>query len=260
MQLVSSPNEKLYGHAYAALFTSSLKPCADDDSTSAGSSERGSSPTESVSSPGRESVRKIRSRQPTPKSSIPAVPPGHFHLPCLPPPPGLAPPPGLLPPPPGLEDIWGALEAVLQAPSSPPIAQQVEYTAKTFRKELTTIFKELASNRNVAAAVRRVRLQNVPLKRQAAEFTDILTRAAEEHRGICRRLFFAFATGLLAGAWDQEQCLAGLKLFFDDVFQDLCEELPRLPTMVRTELVPTLRSILSEDKLRHVVPGHLIEG
>jgi len=175
------------------------------------------------------------------------------------PPPGLAPPPGLLPPPPGLEDVWGALEAVLCTPGVPPGLEQVEYTAKSFRKEVTATFKELASSRNVAAAVRRVRVQKVPVGRQAAEFTDILTRAAEEHRGICRRLFFAFATGLSAGAWDQEECLVGLKLFFDDVFLDLCDELPRLPTMVRTELVPTLRSVISEDRLREVVPTKLIE-
>lgn len=177
----------------------------------------------------------------------------------MPPPPGLAPPPGLLPPPPGLEDVWGALEAVLCTSNAPPGLMHVEYTAKTFRKEVTSIFKELASNRNVAAAVRRVRVQNVPVARQSAEFNDILTRAAEEHRGICRRLFFAFATGLSAGAWDQDECLVGLKLFFDEVFIDLCDELPRLPTMVRTELVPTLRSVIPENRLREVVPAKLIE-
>lgn len=180
-------------------------------------------------------------------------------MPCVPPPPGLAPPKGFLPPPPGLEDVWGALEAVLHTSTMPPGLEHVEYSARTFRKEVTAIFKELASNRNVAAAVRRVRAQNVPVGRQAAEFTDILTRAAEEHRGICRRLFFAFATGLSAGAWNQDECLLGLKLFFDEVFPDLCDELPRLPTMVRTELVPTLRSVIPEDKLREVVPAKLVE-
>lgn len=260
MQLVRNLNdEQMHAEACSGLFTSSLKACRDDDSTSAGSSERGSSPAESPCSPIREPTRSPKSRQaPT---SFPAVPPGCFHVPPpVVPPPGLAPPPGLVAPPPGLEDVWGELKAMLEAAGAPPGLDHVDYTPKTFRKELTAIFKELASNRNVAAAVRRVRVQSVPLNRQAAEYTDIITRAAEEHRGICRRLYFAFATGLSAGAWDQDKCLSGLRTFFEDVFDDLCEELPRLPTMVRTELVPTLRSVIPEERLREVVPATLIES
>merc|ERR1712063_54603 len=136
-------------------------------------------------------------------------------VPILAPPPGLC-PPGLLHPsigpPPGLEDVWEVLETLqsVQPFGVPPGLEVHEYTPKSFRKEITAILRELASNRNVATAVRRVRLQNVPKSRQSAEFTDVLTRAAEEHRGIARRLDFAFAAGLAAGtgsAFDRNECI-----------------------------------------------------
>lgn len=271
-------NQPLRIEAFEAVFGHGVKSVEDDKSTSAGSSDRGSSPgqgTASDSSPcsiRREPIfdivnpaprKVVRSKKPVRKAKIsindtPVGPPPGLPMPVI-----FAAPPGLvhpsIGPPPGLEDVWAALET-LKSPSlmsAPPGLEKVEYTPKSFRKELTSILRELASTRNVAAAVRRVRAQNVPQNRHAAEFTDILTRAAEEHRGIARRLYFAFAVGLTAGtdsAFDRAECIKGLSNFFSDVYGDLCEEVPRLPIMARTELVPTLRSVLPEELVNPVLP------
>jgi len=251
----------------AILDASLFKFTTDDSSTSAGSSERGSSPSESAASPcnfGQDPYCDFQPKQNSPvhqtlhyKVSL-ALPPG------LGAPPGLAPPPSLahanIAPPPGLEDMWEALESLKNAQQCglPPGLTVKQYTPKSFRKDLTAICKELTSSRNVAAAVRSVRAQNVPTSRQAAEFIDLLTRAAEEHRGIARRLMFAFAAGLASGsgsAFNHSECLAGLRSFFTEVFDDLCEEVPRLPVMVQAELLPVLRSVLPDNLLNDAVPG-----
>lgn len=277
-----SANQPVRIQAFEAIFGNGFKSIDDDNSTSAGSSDRGSSPGQctgsdlSPCSGRREPILKItqapqkvvRSKKParkaksTKNNEAPVGPPPGLLAPLI----LCAPPPGLVhpsvAPPPGLEDVWAALE-MLKSPnlmSAPPGLEKVEYTPKIFRKELTAIMRELASTRNVAAAVRRVRAQNVPQSRHAAEFTDVLTRAAEEHRGIARRLYFAFAVGLTAGtesAFDRSECIKGLSNFFTDVYGSLCEEVPRLPIMARTELVPTLRSVLPDELVYPVLPPEL---
>lgn len=142
----------------------------------------------------------------------------------------------------------------------PPVPQEFEQT--TYRKELSDVLRSFSAcnntGGNVAACVRRIRIQNVPKDRQAAEFSDILTRAAEEHRGVARRLSFAFAVGLAAGepnsAFDREECAAGLKLFFGDVLDDLAAEVPRLHNKLANEFVPTLRTVFSPAEIVRLVP------
>jgi len=147
------------------------------------------------------------------------------------------------------------------APMPPPVPQEFEQT--TYRKELSDVLRSFGAcnntGGNVGACVRRIRIQNVPKERQAAEFSDILTRAAEEHRGVARRLSFAFAVGLAAGepnsAFDREECAAGLKVFFDDVLEDLAAEVPRLRNKLANEFVPTLRTVFSPAEIVRLVPS-----
>merc|ERR1719191_1603743 len=110
---------------------------------------------------------------------------------------------------------------------------------------------------NAAAAVRRIRAQQVPRELQASEFSDILTRAAEESRGVVRRISFAFAAGLLAGepnsAFEREECAKGVQIFFDG-YQDLATEVPRLRNKLVNELTPTLQTVFSADELARIVP------
>lgn len=163
------------------------------------------------------------------------------------------PPPGLPAPqnlsfPPGLE---------LCADAESPPESVGPYNPKVFHRELVAIFRELSQSTNVAAAVRRVRSQNVPQAHQAAEATDILTRAAEECRGTHRRLYFAFAAGLAKGdssAFEKTEVMAGVQAFFNDVFEDLCEEVPRLPNIVEAELIPTLRAVFPAEAINSSLP------
>jgi len=219
----------------------------DDGSTSAGSSDicesegTGSSPfylSPYVSAP------------PGLASPLDFAPPLGFAAPpglaapdafeAFPPPPGLL-PPGLAPPP-----------GLVELPPPEP------FTPKKFRRELVSVLKDLAQNKNVAAAVRRVRAQDVPVERQAAETTDMLTRAAEENRGNPRRLYFAFVAGLARGnpsAFEQAEVLRGIKTFFKDIYEDLIEEVPRLPSMIEAELVPTLREVFAVETVESLLPS-----
>jgi len=189
-------------------------------------------------------------------------------LPAFAPPPGLeAPetimaPPGLGPaPPPGLGAPTHA--ATRNAPSDIK-EREGPFEPKAFRKELVATLRELSALRNVARAVRRIRAQRVPAENQAAEFADLLTRAAEEPRGAIRRLWWAFAAGLGAGvdapdgsAFTTAACKAGLQSFFRDTFPDLCEEIHRLPVAAKAELIPTLRSVFPGNVMEAVLPIEL---
>lgn len=134
-----------------------------------------------------------------------------------------------------------------------------EFDQATYRKELADVLRGLSAGGNVVAtSVQRIRIQNVPKERQAAEFADILARAAEDNRGVVRRLSFAFAVGLAVGvpksAFDREECARGIEYFFLEVFDDLAAEVPRLRSKIANELVPTLRTVFTEEQLETLVP------
>jgi hypothetical protein len=151
-----------------------------------------------------------------------------------------------------------AERARLQKAGAPmPQPQSGEFSLKIFRKDLSATLKQLTQDRNVAAAVRRVRSHEVPEKHQAREMTDLLTRAAEEIRGPVRRSFFAFACGLGVAdppAFSRSECLKGVQAFFQDVADELVDEVPRLPQWIAGELVPTLKSVFPEEDLKAVLP------
>jgi len=151
---------------------------------------------------------------------------------------------------------------VLAYASSPaPISSIAPaFEPKAFRRELSATLRDLAADGNAAAAVRRIRAQNVPLSHQSRELTDLLTRACEVPRKAARHSAFAFAAGLAAAspsAFDRDECLAGVGVFFREVFEDLCEEVSQLPSLVEREMLPTLRSVFSEEALREVLPESL---
>lgn len=191
--------------------------------------------------------------------------------------PSIAPPPGLLHPaainkdaPPGLEFCFppglGATKRLIPNEEQLPIIKEREgpFNLKIFRREMVATLKELSTVRNVARAVRRVRAQHVPAEYQAAEFADLLTRAAEEPRGGTRRLWWAFAAGLCAGvhapdgsAFCPEVCKDGLKLFFQDTYPGLCDEISRLPVAAKAELIPTLGYVFSHEVMEAVLPADL---
>jgi len=168
------------------------------------------------------------------------------------PPPGLAPPFSLRPPP-GFEPLPGHLSSAagLAAAEMP---QSFEYTAQAFRREVARILRELKLHKNAGLAVRQVRACNVPRQRQAAEFTDILTFVVEESRGPARRTSIAFVGGLTK-AFEKEACVAGLQLFFHEVYPELLGDVPRLGNIVLTELVPTLKEVFLAEKLGDFLPS-----
>jgi len=188
------------------------------------------------------------------KAAIAALRAPAFRPPPGLPPPGLPPPPGFIELPPGLRFSEVKPMTGAQHDSSEGVPVAFKYTAQAFRRELAKIMRELRLHTNPGLAVGQVRNCGVPQERQAAEFADILTRSVEESRGPIRRTCMAFVGGLTK-AFEKRECIAGLRTFFDEVYPDLCNEVPRLQNIVRTELVPTLKAVLEERELSALQPS-----
>jgi hypothetical protein len=126
-----------------------------------------------------------------------------------------------------------------------------------FRRILASVLTDLIANQDVAAAVNRIRLQQVPRACQSDQIVDLLTRILEEKRGPHRRRAISFATGLVASEqspFDQRAFLKGLYMYFRDVYTDHCHEVPRLTSMISTELVPVLLTVYSKSQVSSVLP------
>jgi len=126
-----------------------------------------------------------------------------------------------------------------------------------FHREVSVTLRDLGSDANTAAAVQRIQAQNVPVAHQAKEYTDLLTRVVEISRKAVRQSAFVFAAGLVNDAFDANQCLAGVKVFFEEVYEDLCEDVPQLPTIIRAEFLPTLHSTFETNALEKLLPENL---
>jgi len=137
--------------------------------------------------------------------------------------------------------------------AAPPAGFQVV----AFRRELNAIFSDLASDRNIPGAVQRIRLQAVPACEQAEQYVDILTRIVEERRGAVRRCELAFIAGFAAAessAFERKECLVGIEQFFKEVYPELCNEVHRLPAIMKSEFMPTMMNVFPAADLNKVVP------
>jgi len=136
---------------------------------------------------------------------------------------------------------------------------QAAFNPKAFHRELSAMLRELSSTGDVSFAINRIRMQKVPLAQQEKEYVDLLTRAVES-RAPARRDAFALVAGLAAdepSVFDRTKCLAGLSDFFVEVYEDLCEEVPQLPTVVRDELLPAMLTVFPQHTLDGVLPSEL---
>lgn len=159
-----------------------------------------------------------------------------------------------------LEAILSAANNVTSPPSSPTTctmtqvapaeAQNSANILTRFHVVLSSVMRELGVTHNTTGAVARIRGLKLPVVHQASEFTNILTRGAEETCGAKRRACFAFAAGLARGTFEPSACAEGVAAFCADVYEDLKEEVPQLQTIIAKELEPTLRPCLSEEQLK----------
>jgi hypothetical protein len=144
--------------------------------------------------------------------------------------------------------------------SAAPV-QRVEKTSnfqpKVFHKELSRVVRGLCATLDVAAAVGEIEKQAVPLQHQEREFVDILTRACEISSAPARLAMFSMAAALADDGFaifDQRSCLRGIKSFFEEVYVDLCSEIPKLKLVVRTELLPTLQAAFPPRTMDAILP------
>jgi hypothetical protein len=140
-------------------------------------------------------------------------------------------------------------------PTSP---SEKTFDVVAFRRTLAKVLSDLASDGNIPAAVQCIRSQEVPLASQASQFVDILSRVVEERRGAVRRCQLAFIAGLVAAessALDRNECLSGLKRFFEEAYGELCTEVNRLPGIMKSEFMPTMMTVIPAADLNSVVPA-----
>jgi len=148
-------------------------------------------------------------------------------------------------------------EQVVSLTNTPLTGAVEAFSLVSFRRELAATLTMLACDKNVAAAVQRIQSHQVPVEFQGDQFVDILSRVLEERRGAVRRCGLAFAAGLMMSdhsPFDKKSCLAGICLFFKDVYTDMCSEVQRLPAIVRTEFVPTMSGVFSASDLNEFLP------
>lgn len=144
--------------------------------------------------------------------------------------------------------------------SMPAITRPEGFDLVAFRRELATTLTKLSIDRNVPSAVQSIRSLQVPVHLQTDQFVDIISRILEERRGIVRRCELAFAAGLMASdqsPFDKKACLAGIGLFFQDVYEDMCSEVPRLPAIMKSEFVPTMHTVFSAPELNAMFPEEM---
>jgi len=152
-----------------------------------------------------------------------------------------------------------AMQEVIASAAAAPSPKEA-FSVVDFRRSLGSIFADLASDKNIPGAVQRVRMQQVPVEVQAEQFMDLLTRVVEERRGAVRRCELAFLAGLVAAedsAFDRKECLAGIGRFFSEVYADLCNEVHRLPAIMKSEFLPTVSNVFSTADLNKVVPSSM---
>lgn len=128
-----------------------------------------------------------------------------------------------------------------------------------FHHALAEAMRDLRADRDVDAAVGKVCAWDVPAQYQAKEFADVLTRALEETRGPVRRSALALAAGLASepGAFLTTECAVGAVVFFHDIYEQMCTEVPHLDAIAAGELVPMLRSVLPAADLQACLPEDL---
>lgn len=128
-----------------------------------------------------------------------------------------------------------------------------KYTVSSFRRNVLDILRDLKLHKNVGAAVRQLRMYNVPQHRQTAEFADMLTLAVEEERGPARRLSIAFIAGLTR-VFKRDCCVAGVCLFFTEIYANLRAEIHNLKSITESEILPTLKSVMRAPEMKTITP------
>lgn len=143
-----------------------------------------------------------------------------------------------------------------------PNALAKPFDRASFHSELWSTLCQLSRDNDVGRATMRIDNQFVPVSDQAAEFVDLITRAVDEPRAKVRDVFFDLVASMAKnrqadGAFSQSSCLEGIESFFFEVFDDLCEEDPRVRAVVLDELMPRFRSTLPASQLAAVVPPNM---
>mmetsp|Transcript_46970 Transcript_46970/g.102173 ORF Transcript_46970/g.102173 Transcript_46970/m.102173 type:complete len:845 (-) Transcript_46970:203-2737(-) len=139
----------------------------------------------------------------------------------------------------------------------PPPRQRVEavaakvpaqpYDEEQFRAESSKALLELRVSHDVReAALRLAGEPRPPAARQADEFCRLLAEIAQESRqGVRCSGFQAVALLFVDKHWQGSAAVGGLRMFKEEVCEDLRCDVPALPSIIREEILPALATLVS---------------
>jgi len=137
---------------------------------------------------------------------------------------------------------------------------KMDFSSTDFHHAITATLQSLGARMSISDAVQGLLAHNVPQEHQAREFADILTRAVEERRGRVRRAALKMAAGLVGSGqlgFAAVSCLEGLRVFFMEIFDELCLEVPQLEQIAAKELIPTMCFVFPPEEVMKQMPEHL---
>lgn len=130
--------------------------------------------------------------------------------------------------------------------------KQSKFDKDACRKEISGALAELRASHEVNEAILRICAVSVPTSLQAAEFCDMLCHIVEEGSSPARKICFELVATLFTGGhWKPHALCKGLQDFMHNVYPDLKQDVPTLPTIVREELHPALETLVGKGTSLH---------
>jgi len=120
-----------------------------------------------------------------------------------------------------------------------------ERSARDFREEVQRTIAELGSSHDLEEAMVRVRAIRFGLRHQKAVLVDMISKIVEE-RNDARPCLWTFFTRLFKAEEARKEVMQrsvlaeGLEKFVAEIYSDLKCDVPKLPSIIREELLPAL--------------------
>lgn len=141
------------------------------------------------------------------------------------------------------------------ATGSPGAAEH--HDASSSQSDILGIVSELQCSHDVDDAVWRVKEMKLPRRLQPQEFRRLLNAIVEKKESV-RHMLFQFAVVLVRDkVFDRSVLIDSMDLFFQENYDDLKIDIPKLPKILEAELLPLLAaqdvsSIVSHEDIDHI--------
>jgi len=121
-----------------------------------------------------------------------------------------------------------------------PSTSNSECSAAEFKKEAEKAISELAQSRDLEEALRRLKDLRLPSKHQKVEASHIIAQIVEQQNDARPTLWKFFVRLFLEDVMQTSALSEGLDRFMTEVYSELKCDVPKLPSIMREELLPVL--------------------